>query len=238
VYNDAVRKTKTEIPDRAASMFRAVLIAGITLLPGVPVHAQRGGGVHGGGMHGGAGMHGGMHPGFSGKIQGFHRPLHNNLRFRNFDRPLSPFAFGSPGFGGADYGNPFDNGYQGDDSQGYYSSNPGYQSTVSAVIEVQLSPHISSYVPVDSRNALVASDIHEYVPPPSQTDSTDGPTLYLIAFQDDSIRAALAYWTEGSTLRYVTPDHQQKQAPLASVDRALTEKLNGERHVLFRLPAR
>jgi hypothetical protein len=216
-------------------MYRAVLIASITLLFGLPVHAQRGGGGHGGG-----GMHGGMHPGFGADIQGFHRPLHNNFRFRNFDRPLSPFAFGSPRFDGsnADYGNPFDYGYQGDDSQGYYSSNTGYQSSVSAVIEVQLSPHISSYVPVNSRNALIAPDIHEYLPPPSQTDSTNGPTLYLIAFQDNSIRAALAYWTEGSTLRYVTPDHEQKQAPLASVDRALSERLNGERHVLFHLPAR
>jgi hypothetical protein len=153
---------------------------------------------------------------------------------------MSQFAFGSPGFDGsnADYGNPFDYGYPSDDSQRYDSSNAGYQSSVSAVIEVQLTPHIYSYVPVDSRNALVAPDIHEYVPPPSQTNSTYGPTLYLIAFQDNSIRAALAYWTEGSTLRYVTLDHEQKQAPLASVDRALSERLNGERHVLFRLPSR
>ena len=230
VYNNPVRKAKTEIPDRAASMIRALLIVSITLLVGLPVLAQRGGGGHGGGgMHGlGGGMHGG------------HRPFHNNFRFRNFDRSLSPFAFGSPGFDGsnADYGNPFDYGYPSDDSQRYDSSNAGYQSSVSAVIEVQLTPHIYSYVPVNSRNALVAPDIHEYVPPLSQSNSTYGPTLYLIAFQDNSIRAALAYWMEGSTLRYVTLDHEQKQAPLASVDRALSERLNGERHVLFRLPSR
>ena len=246
VYNGPVRKAKTEIPDRAASMIRALLIVSITLLVGLPVLAQRGGGGHGGGgMHGpGGGMHGGfggMHPGFGGNIQGgFHRPFHNNFRFRNFDRSLPRFAFGSPGFDGsnADYGSPFDYGYPSDDSQRYDSSNAGYQSSVSTVIEVQLTQHIYSYVPVDSRNALVAPDIHEYVPPPSQTNSTHGPTVYLIAFQDNSIRAALAYWTEGSTLRYVTLDHEQKQAPLASVDRALSERLNGERHVLFRLPSR
>jgi hypothetical protein len=31
-------------------------------------------------------------------------------------------------------------------------------------------------------------------------------------------------------------DHEQKQATLASVDRALSERLNGERNVTFQLP--
>src|SRR5579863_7636880 len=185
-------------------MSRALLTVNITILVALPVLAQRGGGGHrgGGGMHGlcggmhggfGGGMHGGfdgMHPGFGGSIHGgFHRPFHNNFRFRNFDRSLSPFAFRSPGFDGSnsDYGNPFDYGYPSDDSQRYDSSNAGYRSSVSAVIEVQLTPHIYSYVPVNSRNVLVAPDIHEYVPPLSQSNSTYGPTLYLIAFPDNSI---------------------------------------------------
>jgi hypothetical protein len=230
---------------RAASMIRALLIVSIALLVGLPVLAQRGGGGHGGGgMHGfGGGMHGGyggMHPGLGGSIhRGFHQPFHNNFRFRNFDRSLSRFAFGTEFDGSnADYGNPLDYGSPSDGSQRYDSLNTGHQPSVSPVIAVQLSEHIYSYVPVDSRNAPVVPDIHEYVPPPSQTNSTYVPTLYLIAFQDNSIRAALAYWTEGSTLRYVTLAHEQKQAPLASVDRVLSERLNGERHVLFRLPSR
>ena len=236
-------------------MIRALLIVSVTLLVGLPVLAQRGGGGHGGGggMHGfgggthhgfGGGMHGGfggIHPGLGGSIhRGVHQPFHNNFRFRNSDRSSSPFAFGSTKFDGndADYGNPSDSGYPSDESQRYDSSNAGQQPSVSAVIAVQLSEHSYSYVPVDSRNAPVVPDIHEYVPPPSQSNSTYVPTLYLIAFQDKSIRAALAYWTEGSTLLYVTVAHEQKQAPLASVDRALSERLNGERHVLFRLPSR
>jgi len=187
-------------------------------------------------MHGGfgGGMRGsftGMHPGFGDRFHGgfnafhggFHQPNHNNLRFRNFDRPAL---------------SPSDSGYSYDDSQYYDSSNAGYQSSGSAVIAVQLTPNIYSYVPVDNPTTPVAPVIQEFAPPPSQTSSTDVPTLYLIAFQDNSIRAALAYWTEGSTLRYVTMDHEQRQAPLASVDRALSERLNGERHVLFRLPFR
>ncbi len=165
-----------------------------------------------------------MHPGFGDRSPGGFNHFHegfNNLRFRNFDRP----ALSS-----------FDSGYPYDYSQRYDSSNAAYQSSGSAVIAVQLAPNIYSYVPVDNPATPVAPAIQEFATPPSQTSSTCAPTLYMIAFQDNSIRAALAYWTEGSTLRYVTMDHEQKQAPLASVDRALSERLNGERHVIFRLP--
>jgi hypothetical protein len=37
-------------------------------------------------------------------------------------------------------------------------------------------------------------------------------------------------------LHYVTLQHEQKQAPLDSVDRAITYRLNRERHVDFGLP--
>jgi hypothetical protein len=40
----------------------------------------------------------------------------------------------------------------------------------------------------------------------------------------------------GDTLHYVTLEHQEKLAPLASVDRALSAQLNRERHVSFALP--
>ena len=64
-----------------------------------------------------------------------------------------------------------------------------------------------------------------------------GPTLYLIAFRDQSIRAAAAYWTEGATLHWVTLEHEHKQAPLNTVDRDLSGQLNRERRVAFSLPA-
>lgn len=217
-------------------MRRALLIVSITLLVSLPALSQRGAGGHGvgSGMRGGfgGGMRGsfsGMHPGFGDRVHGgfnafhggFHQPNHYNLRFRNFDRPAL---------------SPFDPGYPYDYSQRYDSSNAAYQSSGSAVIALQLAPNIYSYVPIDNLATPVPPAIQEFETPPSQTSSAYVPTLYVIAFQDNSIRAALAYWTEGSTLRYVTVDHKQKQAPLASVDRALSERLNNERHVLFRLP--
>jgi hypothetical protein len=41
----------------------------------------------------------------------------------------------------------------------------------------------------------------------------------LIAFRDNTIRAAMTYWVEGGTLHYLDQDHKEKQAPLSSVDR-------------------
>ena len=38
--------------------------------------------------------------------------------------------------------------------------------------------------------------------------------VYLIAFRDHTIRAAVAYWVDGNTLHYVTLEHESKQALL------------------------
>jgi len=53
---------------------------------------------------------------------------------------------------------------------------------------------------------------------------------------DHAIRAAASYWVDGQTLHYVTLQHEEKLAPLGSIDRALTLQLNRERSVTFQLP--
>ena len=82
-------------------------------------------------------------------------------------------------------------------------------------------------------------------PPPAPAAWESGPTaqtqkyedtLFLLAMRDGTIRAVLAYWVDGATVHYVTMDHEQKQASLASLDRSLSERLNRERNVTFRLP--
>jgi hypothetical protein len=62
------------------------------------------------------------------------------------------------------------------------------------------------------------------------------PVLYLVAFHDGVIRAALTYWVEDRALHYIDSDHKEKQAPLSSVDRALSARLNRERNIAFQLP--
>lgn len=75
---------------------------------------------------------------------------------------------------------------------------------------------------------------------PSTPVETAGPTnenpTYLIAFNDHTIYAALAYWVEGNTLHYVTNQNTHNQVSLDLVDRELSSRLNRERSVDFRLP--
>ena len=59
---------------------------------------------------------------------------------------------------------------------------------------------------------------------------------YLIAFKDHSIYSAFAYWVEGDTLHYVTPQRVHNQASLSLLDRDLTEKLNRDRSMQVKLP--
>ena len=59
---------------------------------------------------------------------------------------------------------------------------------------------------------------------------------YLIAFNDHTIRAALSYTVDGDQIRYTTREHEEKTAPLSSVDVRFSEQINRDRRVEFRLP--
>jgi len=60
--------------------------------------------------------------------------------------------------------------------------------------------------------------------------------IYLFAQKDGGIQAAASYWIADQRLHYVTLDRQEKQVDLSSIDRALTQQLNRERHVSITLP--
>jgi hypothetical protein len=59
---------------------------------------------------------------------------------------------------------------------------------------------------------------------------------YLIAFTDHTIRAAVSYTVEGDQIRYTTREHEERTAPLSSVDVRFSEQINRDRRVEFRLP--
>jgi len=207
-----------------------LLLCGLLALPAV---AQRGGmhgagAVHGGGggVHGGGGFRGGFTGGGYG---GFHHGFYGRNRF----------YFGA-GFGfwpGYSYPLFYDNGYYGysypyDSNYGYYPP-PNYDNGSTAsppvVIYQTMAPPVTVYEPP------ARPEIHEY-PDPAPSSAYEKP-IYLIAFRgQDNIRAAEAYWVEGSTIHYVTLQHEHKQAPLDSVDRAFSSRLNRERRLDFRLP--
>jgi hypothetical protein len=81
------------------------------------------------------------------------------------------------------------------------------------------------------------STIHAYrAPPPAQPAPEAGqPTIYLIAFTDHNIQAAVGYWLEGDTLHYISLQGTHNRASIELVDRAFSERLNRERNVEFDL---
>jgi hypothetical protein len=227
-------------------VFGCVLLA----VPGFAQRGGHGGGGHGGGGHasGGGGIHGGgsmgARSGFSGRSITYHGggyrggfrgiggfrgvgfrgyygyPYYYAGYYGGFCDPYywdcgaySDYGYGYPDYGNADYG-----GYP-----SYAAPNPPV-----VVISNQSAPWAS-----------VAQ------PPPAPAVWNAGPTaqakkyedtLFLLAMKDGTIRAVLAYWLEGGTVHYVTMDHEQKETPLSSLDHSLSERLNRERNVTFRLP--
>ena len=59
---------------------------------------------------------------------------------------------------------------------------------------------------------------------------------FLFAFNDHSIYSAVAYWVDGGTLHYFTSGDTHKQAPLSTLDRAFTERLNRGSGSALKLP--
>ncbi len=80
--------------------------------------------------------------------------------------------------------------------------------------------------------------IRLYQPQAEPAPRVEENQTYLIAFKDHTIYAALAYWVEDGTLHYVTNQNTHNQVSLDLVDRELSDRLNRERSVDFRLPPR
>jgi hypothetical protein len=219
----------------------------------LPTTAQRGGGAHGGG----GGFHGGMgggfrgggfgSSGFRGGYNGFHsgfNGFHGGFRYFRGGMPRNRFIFGfgyAPwGYGpyyGAGWGYPYyDYGYPNYNVP--YSSNYSYATSYSGYGSSASSPAVVIYQsqpPINVYEAPAQPTIREY-PETSSPERNEKP-IYLIAFKGQSnIRVAQAYWVAGDTLHFVTFQGEQKQAAVTSIDRALTLRLNHERHVDFLLP--
>lgn len=201
--------------------------------------AQRGGGARGGGFGGGArGFSGGMRGGAigggfrGGSFGGFRGGVGFGGRF--FSRG---FYYGGLGywpyfgFGYAGYGPYYDYAYP---PYGYYNTYPydyGYAT-------YQPSPNVTVIYPQQPATVAVQpvrSVTRQYDQYGQEVGSNASP-LYLIAFRDHTIRAAISYRVDGATLHYVTMQNENQEAPLDTVDRALSLQLNRERRIPFQLP--
>ena len=63
------------------------------------------------------------------------------------------------------------------------------------------------------------------------------PAGTLLAFKSGAVYLTIAEWRNGDSIHFVNRDGRQMAMPLETFDYALTEQLNRERHVKFRLNA-
>jgi PDZ domain len=72
--------------------------------------------------------------------------------------------------------------------------------------------------------------VREY---PQEHRAPPGQPPYYLAFTDSSVRLADTYWVsdDQATLYYVTPAHALEQAPLNSLDRTVSQRLNCEKNL-------
>jgi len=188
---------------------------------------RNGGGFRGGSV--GAGFRGGTFVGgrFGNRFYGGYYPrLYGGIGFGfGYGYPYYypyasyyPYAY-DPYYYDAYYGAPYyDNGYY---DNGYYGGNAGY---------VQAPPEQTAPPTVINQNIGLPSA------GASSGSFYRAADYYLIAFNDHTIRAALSYTVEGDQLRYTTREHEEKTAPLSSVDVLFSEQINRDRRVEFRLP--
>ena len=202
-----------------------------------------GGGSHGGGNRGG-GMGGGGHRGGFGGGAGFGRGggFHHGGGyiggFRGFGYSYGPY-YGGLGFGASwgpsysSYITPYSSYISPQYDYGYYGG--GYASyTPNITVIYPPQQPVTLYVEPDRPARPVTREYDQYGQEVKREAST--APLYLFAFRNKVITAATAYWVEGKTLHYVTYDNEQKQAPLDTLDRELTMRLNSERRIEIQLP--
>lgn len=212
-----------------------------------------GGGFHGGGgYHGGGGFRGGggYRGGIGVGIGGGYRSGFRLGGYRGFPR----YGYGY-GYGGyASYGLGYYGGFLG----GYYDSylgspyisiypsyeyypQPYYQPSGYYLGSPYAAPAaapviINQFSPGWDYQAHEPARLYEAPSSAAETRRPSGPPIYLIARTDDTIVAALSYEVQNNSLHYTTLKHESKRMPLSSVDRSLSEQLNSERQVEFKLP--
>lgn len=159
--------------------------------------------------------------------QGFRRYRHQSVV--PFAYPVFVGGYGDYGYGG--------NGYPPDQPQPDPAMMNPAPPSPQVVINQNFIPERASPVMHDYTGE--SGDIHVYAAPgrePAADQQEENTNYYLLAFKDHTIYSAFAYWVEGDTLHYVTPQRVHNQVSLNLVDRELTEKLNRGHNMQVKLP--
>lgn len=126
---------------------------------------------------------------------------------------------------------------------GYYPEYPPQQQPNVVVVQQPPAPApqiiINQYLAPKPETSDSSVQVYQAPTPAAEAPpASQDPTIYLIAFNDGSIRTAIAYWMEGETLHYVTPGGRPNKASLELIDVAYSRRLNRERNVAFEWPLR
>jgi hypothetical protein len=188
---------------------------------------------------------GGYSRGFANPGRAGH-PQHSSTVIVPYPVYYGGYYGGAYGYGGdpsaAGYAPGYGPGYVDDGSQ---SNGPGVPSVVinQNFVPPQANPQVREYTGDQQPPQQDQSGLKLYQAPPShpyadaqRAGNSDQPTIYLIAFRDHTIVQALGYWMQGSTLHYVSAEQTLNQVSIDLVDRDLTQRLNDERGLDFRLP--
>jgi len=174
--------------------------------------------------------------------QNIRRPIGNgNGRGNGFGRgngSATPYVYAYPVYIGGGY----DNSFAPQESYGPEPA-PQQQPNITVIYPPQQHARPVMIQPgADSEyntNVRPPATVYET---PRPGDSASGPepaeaSRYLLAFKDHTIYSAVAYWVDGETLHYFTTGNTHNQASLSLIDRELTERLNRELGIDFKLPA-
>lgn len=136
---------------------------------------------------------------------------------RRYFRPGGFYPYAAPVFGG-----------------GYYCCNPSPTNVV--IVQAPVSPPepIVQQPPAEPAKP----EVHEYNWPTtseSEMREAESPS-FSVALKDGSVYSAKAIWIQNGMLYFLTPEGECRSVSVSSVDRSLTEKLNKERKLRFRLP--
>jgi hypothetical protein len=124
---------------------------------------------------------------------------------------------------------------------------PAQQSTPTVIINQNFQPetihpvihdYSNAHLPEPGRGPAPQADARpaDALPAGGVNGASDQQPIYLIAMKDHTIYPALAYWIERDTLNYVTMQGAPNRVSLSLVDRELSQRLNDERGLPFRLP--
>jgi hypothetical protein len=198
------------------------------------VGARPGFGGIGPGFGGITGGGGNFLPIVNGNRSNFGRFPNNGRGFRN----STPYVFAYPVYIGGGYDNSYGpNPYGPQDMPP-----PQQQPNVTVVfppqqanpVMIQAGPD-GQYTTTGQRPGATIYDVPQGGAAQGPEPATDTPR-YLLAFKDRTIYSVIAYWTDGDTLHYFTSGNVHNQASMSLIDRELTERLNRELGIEFKLP--